>query len=88
MTAKESQALYYLTDNTKIEKETIIKSISSFVAGHSREEFEDVLKKVYPALAEYLSPYNYSQFSEYFDQYKYSKVTNTMTPRFIPLAEQ
>lgn len=88
MTAKESQALYYLTDNTKIEKETIIKSISSFVAGHSREEFEDVLKKVYPALAEYLSPYNYSQFSEYFDQYKYSKVTNTMTPRFIQLAEQ
>ena len=30
VTAKESQALYYLTDNTKIEKETIIKSISSF----------------------------------------------------------
>lgn len=88
VTAKESQALYYLTDNTKIEKETIIKSISSFVAGHSREELEDVLKKVYPALAEYLSPYNYSQFSEYFDQYKYSKVTNTMTPRFIQLAEQ
>lgn len=25
---------------------------------------------------------------EYFDQYKYSKVTNTMTPRFIQLAEQ
>lgn len=88
VTAKESQTLYYLTDNTKIEKETIIKSISRFVAGHSREELEDALKKVYPALADYLSSYNYSQFSEYFDQYKYSKVINMMTPRFIELAEQ
>lgn len=88
VTAKESQALYYLTDNTNLEKETIIKSIDGFVAEHSREELEDTLKTVYPALADYLSPYNYSQFSEYFDQYKYSKLINKMTPRFTELAEQ
>lgn len=88
VTAKESVAIYYLTDNSKLEKETIIKCIKSFTKEHSREELEIVLRQVYPALYEYLSHYNYGQFSEYFDLYKYSKVTNVMCDRFVELAEK
>lgn len=88
VTAKESMAIYYLTDNSKLEKETIIKCIESFVKEHSREELDIALHQVYPALHEYLSYYNYGQFSEYFDLYKYSKVTNVMFDRFVELAEK
>lgn len=87
-TAKESRAIYYLTDNSKFEKEAIIKCIESFTKEHSRGELEIVLRQVYPALYEYLSHYNYGQFSEYFDLYKYSKVTNVMCDRFVELAEK
>lgn len=73
VTAKESMAIYYLTDNSKLEKETIIKCIESFIKEHSRDELDIALHQVYPALHEYLSHYNYGQFSEYFDLYKYSK---------------
>lgn len=88
VTTKDSVAIYYLTDNSKLEKETIIKCIESFAKEHSREELEIVLRQVYPALYEYLSHYNYGQFSEYFDLYKYSKVTNVMCDRFVELAEK
>lgn len=87
VTAKESMTIYYLTDNSKLEKETIIKCIESFIKEHSRDELDIALHQVYPALHEYLSHYNYGQFSEYFDLYKYSKVTNVMFDRFVELAE-
>ena len=87
VTAKESRAIYYLTDNSKLEKETIIKCIESFIKEHSRDELDIALHQVYPALHEYLSHYNYGQFSEYFDLYKYSKVINVMFDRFVELAE-
>lgn len=87
VTVKESMAIYYLTDNSKLEKETIIKCIESFIKEHSRDELDIALHQVYPALHEYLSHYNYGQFSEYFDLYKYSKVTNVMFDRFVELAE-
>ena len=87
VTAKESMAIYYLTDNSKLEKETIIKCIESFIKEHSRDELDIALHQVYPALHEYLSHYNYGQFSEYFDLYKYSKVINVMFDRFVELAE-
>ena len=76
-----------MTDNSKLEKETIIKCIESFIKEHSRDELDIALHQVYPALHEYLSHYNYGQFSEYFDLYKYSKVTNVMFDRFVELAE-
>lgn len=87
VTAKESMAIYYLTDNSKLEKETIIKCIESFIKEHSRDELDIALHQVYPVLHEYLSHYNYGQFSEYFDLYKYSKVINVMFDRFVELAE-
>lgn len=87
VTAKESMAIYYLTDNSKLEKETIIKCIESFIKEHSQDELDIALHQVYPALHEYLSHYNYGQFSEYFDLYKYSKVINVMFDRFVELAE-
>ena len=88
VTVKESQAIFYLTDNTKLEKETIIKCIEGFAVENGRENLECALSKVYPALLGYLAPYNYGKFNEYFDLYKYSKVTNRMSGRFIELAEE
>lgn len=88
VTAKGNMALFYLTDNSKLERETIIKCIENFAKEHSREELDRVLRQVYPDLYEYLSFYNYGQFSEYFDLYKYSKVTNVMCERLIALSEK
>lgn len=88
VTAKGNMAIFYLTDNSKLERETIIKCIENFAKEHSREELDRVLRQVYPDLYEYLSFYNYGQFSEYFDLYKYSKVTNVMCERLIALSEK
>ncbi|MDH6344118.1 hypothetical protein M2480_002560 [Parabacteroides sp. PFB2-12] len=88
VTLKGTMAIYYLTDNSKLEKETIIKCIESFAKEHSREELNAALRQIYPALYEYLSHYNYGQFSEYFDLYKYSKVANMLCDRFVELAEK
>lgn len=87
--SKDSLAIYYLTDLTMIEKELILKNIESFAALYGRKVTEKILSSIYPALTSYLSPYNYGvKYNEYFDLYKYSKVSNKIDERFAELAEE
>lgn len=89
VTGKDSFALYYLTDTTKLEKELILKYIGPFSNQFGREKTEQVLQLIYPALYSYLSPYNYgNKFNEYFDLYKYSKVSNEIDEKFTQLAQE
>lgn len=86
--SKDNLAIYYLTDLTKVERELILKCVESFAATYGRKTTEKVLSSVYPALFSYLSPYNYGdKYNEYFDLYKYSKVSNKIDERFAELAE-
>lgn len=83
--SKEKNAIYYLTDLTKMEKECII-DISSRYAWN-RYDLEQVLCCVYPDLSIYLSHYDFHNpfLTKYFDLYRFSKVTNKIDEEFINL---
>ena len=81
-------ALCYLTDCTKIEKEEIISIISGYKG--TPEELQKELSEVYSDLALYLRAYDYhnAYLNEYFKLYKFCKVTNQILPEFISLVEE
>lgn len=85
---KEDKAIYYLTDNTRKEKEHIIELIGKYK--YSVDQLELFLPKVYSDLATYLKPYNYSNayLNKYFAQYKYCKVINSITSDMLQLVEE
>lgn len=81
------ESIYRYTDNTKMEREAVI----SWVAQHGYiPEIEDI----YPALAQYMGKYVFdcgdlsSEFTEYFKQYRFMKITNQITPEFLDQVEQ
>lgn len=82
-----SECIYHLTDNTKIEREEIIKWIS-------QNGYIDDLSAIYPALAQYLSEYIFDcgklsdKLTQYFKQYRYLKLENRITPEFMDLVDQ
>lgn len=81
--------IYYLTDITKIERELILKLIGPFSQEFDRRTTEQVIKCVYNSLYSYLSPYNYGErYNEYFDLYKYGKITNIINDRFAQITEE
>lgn len=85
---KEENAISYLTDNTRKEKEHIIELIGKYK--YSASQLEKVLPKVYCDLAMYLKPYHFSNdfFDKYFTQYKYSKVINSITDEMARMVEE
>lgn len=80
------ESIYRLTDNTLLEKKTIIKWISHY-------GLNDAISYVYPALNDYLKKYNFEcpilakELTEYFDSYKKQKVLNHISDEFIALVE-
>ena len=87
---KGVDALYYLTDNTQVEKETIIKLLSSLGSQIELDKVKSITKKIYPDLFEYLSDYSFKNdfLNNYFRNYKYQKVVNTILPKFKELVER
>lgn len=78
---KDSDRIYYLTDNTAAERQAVIEAMDGI------EIIPDVLKDIYPALAEYLHTYSFNGdkaelLTEYFIRYKHQKVTNGLTQEF------
>ena len=78
------ECIYRLTDNTLLEKKTIVK----WVAHHG---FSEAISYVYPALDDYLKKYIFdcpvlaAELTEYFDAYKRQKVSNHISNDFINL---
>lgn len=77
--SKEEKAIFYLTDTSIQEKELIISLINDFK--YEKSSLTSILSLVYPALSSYLQAYDYghNELTEYFNEYKYCKVTNRIT---------
>lgn len=88
--SKEKNAIYYLTDNTQSEKETIFALLDKYGDEYAREEVLSALKLVYPALYQYLSPYQFGNefLNSYFQEYKYQKVLNRIFPEFDEIVKE
>lgn len=87
---KNEDTLFYLTDNTENEKKLIIKIIDRYHDTFTKKKLMEILVKVYPDLYWYLYEYNYGNpfLSNYFNEYKYLKVTNVLTKEFKELVER
>lgn len=82
--SKDRDRIYYLTDNTKIERRAIIEEISHL------GEIPKILEQIYPDLYSYLQIYRFSNdddgfLSNYFERYKFQKVTNCISNEFLDL---
>lgn len=89
--SKGKKSIYYLTDNTQYEKEQIISLIDQYAFDWDRQELEALLKEIYPALSQYLSPYRFrnSLLDSYFQDYKYQKLINKIFDSFnVTVTEQ
>ena len=78
---KGEDRIYYLTDNTIIEKRAIVEE----TAQHRPEQ--SVIEGIYPDLAAYFTDYQFSctegeLFTQYFRDYKRQKVQNELDPAF------
>lgn len=87
--SKGANAIYYLTDNTDNEKKLIIELIDQHYLEFSKRKLLDVLSRVYRDLYDYLSDYNLGNefLNNYFDEYKYLKVTNHLTDEFKSIVD-
>lgn len=78
------ESIYGLTDNTLLEQKAIIKWVCKYGA-------QSIIKRVYPALDEYLSKYTFDcpiwadELTEYFAEYKKQKAQNAISPEFMSL---
>lgn len=80
------EMIYYLTDLSKEEKQSILRWISQ----HPDSPLES-LDEIYPDLSSYLSPYQFSgheNFTEYFQEYKIQKVRNILKPEFLETVQE
>ena len=88
--SKGQYALYYLTDNSRIEKELMFELLDLYGLEIPRSDLEKMLDLVYPDLYSYLKPYRfkYELLNNYFHTYKYEKVINKIFPEFEFLVEE
>lgn len=81
------ESIYRLTDNTMLERKTVIKWIV-------HNGINDAISYVYPALDDYLKKYKFNcpvlsdELTEYFDSYKHQKITNSISDDFVKLVEK
>ena len=87
---KKRDALYYLTDLHRLEKELILECIADYSGSFSYDELRSVLKHIYPDLYAYLMPYKFNAalLNQYFEDYKFCKLENRITPEFYSLVEE
>lgn len=83
--SEKQPALKILTDNSHAEKVLIFDTIKKF-RFNEYNVVQEILKKVFPALAKYLSDVDDAIFtaeqSEYFRRYRWLKVINNITENF------
>ncbi len=78
---KDDNRIFYLTDNTNIERQAIIESLDG------KSTIPESLSFIYPALSEYLQDFKFigkngDLFTSYFSEYKFQKVTNRLFQDF------
>ena len=85
--SKKEKAIFYLTDTSIQEKEQVINLINDFQ--YDKQSLMSILSLVYPALNSYLQAYDYGykELTEYFNEYKYCKITNTITEKLRELVD-
>lgn len=88
--SRGKDAIYYLTDNTLKEQETIFAVLDQYGMQFERKELIAVLGIVFPALYNYLQPYRFGNelLEKYFQDYKFQKVINKIFPEFEKLVEE
>lgn len=96
--SKEKHALYYLTDLTDSERQTMLEYLEKNPSFGNRSMHEKVLETVCPRLSQYLrsckldsdevEPEILKQTKLYFEQYKYDKLVNHIEDSFAELARQ
>lgn len=85
--SKGKAAVYYLTDNTEIERVQIIKLISEY------RFIPNFLSLIYKDLSDYLYSYNFHDtqndalYKSYFDEYKKLKLFNYVSDEFSDIVE-
>lgn len=87
----QKDAICYLTNNTRLEKEAIINLISVYAEEYAPQDLKSVLAEVYPDLSAYLDAYSFpgnSWLDAYFTEYRYSKVMNRISPALREMARQ
>lgn len=86
---KDADALFYLTDSTSQEKELMFEIMDKYSEFYSRNDLLAVFKQIYPDLAHYLAPYQFNDplLTKYFNDYKYQKMINRITPEFYQIVE-
>lgn len=87
---KKSDALYYLTDSSQLEKEKIFELLDKYADISKMDKIAGVLQHVYPDLYNYLLPYDFKndELNYYFQHYKLQKVINKIDPGFLKIVEE
>lgn len=87
---KEKDYIYYLTDLSQLEKEKVIIWLDTYGLEYDVNMLTDILNKVYPDLASYLSVYRFKNelLDTYFEAYKYQKVINKILPSFETIVDE
>ena len=86
---KGKDALYYMTDLNKEEKEQTIDLLDRYGKTMTVDEIVAILKNTYPALSLYLAPYftGNDYLDKYFELYKYGKVSNIIPDELREMVE-
>ena len=87
---KGEEAIYYLTDASRQEQELIIEYLcenSDFL--YDKDSLRTI-SLVFPSLAAYLAPFNYNSdlLTDYFNAYKFNKVTNKIRSEFMAVVQE
>ena len=87
---KEENAIYYLTDNTRQEKELIITLLEKYYQNEDKSTLEKILAMVYMDLCSYIKDYRYNKplLDKYFSLYTHSKVINSVLPELEELVNE
>lgn len=87
---KGKNAIYYLTDSSETEIQLLFSVLNKFREELKKDEVLSVLEKTYPHLYNYLRPYDYKNelLNHYFNEYKYQKVMNYISPEFAEIVKE
>ena len=87
---KKAEALYYLTNMSKLEEEQIIYTISHYPDSFDRKKLIHILSEVYPQLADYLHKFDYKNdlLNKYFNEYKFCKALNRISDTLRSLVDE
>lgn len=90
VTHKDENGIYYLTDNSDVEKKKIIEIIDEYRDKFTKQKLLQILEYVYKDLYDYLIDYNYGDefLTNYFNNYKYLKVINYLTAEFKSIVDK